>query len=212
MIPSSDSRVSGRRVQEPNRRLFALDVFHWSSCCSKHDSVCTLPELPTSHFLHAHTVFRHIKPVVKATVSQLPGMIYITMVTLACSPLELLPSDELELRSICITFMASVSQLPLGMLFWVEAFSHLPDVHQYRSLFLYLNPSHPFSLGPEYDPCGVFQQTSKRASFHILLYFLCKLTEFPLHILWGPTKANRFMLFIKYLQDLRYFQCSKLWI
>lgn len=48
-------------------------------------------------------------------------MIYITMVTLACSPLELVPSDELELHSICITFMASVSQLPLGMLYWVEA-------------------------------------------------------------------------------------------
>lgn len=63
---------------------------------------------------HAHAVFRRIKLVVKATVSQLPGMIYITMVTLACSPLELLPTEELELRSICITLMASVSQLVTG--------------------------------------------------------------------------------------------------
>lgn len=70
---------------------------------------------------HAHTVFTHVKLVVRATVSQLPGMIYITMVTLACSPLELVRSDELELHSICIPFTASVSQWPLGMLDWVEA-------------------------------------------------------------------------------------------
>lgn len=39
-------------------------------------------------------MFRHIKLVVKATVSQLPGVIYIAMVTLVCSALELLPGDE----------------------------------------------------------------------------------------------------------------------
>lgn len=70
---------------------------------------------------HARIVFRHIRLVVKATVSRLPGMIYITMVTLACSPLELVPSDELELHNICITSVAPVSQLPLGRLYWLEA-------------------------------------------------------------------------------------------
>lgn len=45
---------------------------------------------------NARTVFRHIKPVVKATVSQLPGVIYIAMVTLACFPFESLPAEELE--------------------------------------------------------------------------------------------------------------------
>lgn len=49
----------------------------------------------------------HIKLVVKATVSQLPGVIYIAMVTLGCSLLELLPGDEKEL------YAAAVSQLPV---------------------------------------------------------------------------------------------------
>lgn len=128
MIPSSDSRVSELGVPETHRILCVLGGFPLSSCCSYHVSVGTLPELPESHFLHAHAhaVFMHITLVVKATVSQLPGMIYITMVTLSCSPLELVPSDELELHSICITFTASVSQLPLGMLHWLEA----PLIHQ----------------------------------------------------------------------------------
>ena len=52
---------------------------------------------------HACTVFRHIKVVVKATVSQLPGVIYIAMVTHACSPLELLPGDEAKLYAAAVS-------------------------------------------------------------------------------------------------------------
>lgn len=74
----------------------------------------------------AHAVFRNIRLVVKETDSQLPGMIYITMVTLGSSPLELVPSDELQLHSIGFSLTASVSQFLLGMLYWVEA----PLIHQ----------------------------------------------------------------------------------
>lgn len=122
MIPSSDSRVSRLRLPETQRIHF---------CSIRPPAVANM--ILSALFLnylqaisctrsHAHAVFRRIKLVVKATVSQLPGMIYITMVTLACSPLELLPSEELELRSVCIPFMASVSQSSLGTAAWVEAF------------------------------------------------------------------------------------------
>lgn len=179
MIPSSDSRVSGLRNQQDS----CLLLVYFSCFLAVVDII--LPELPTTRLhahTHAHTVFRHIKLVVKATISPLPGMIYITMVTLACSPLELLPNDELKLRSFCITFMASVSQLPLGMLFCVEAFSHLPNGRRIRSLFFYLNPSHPFWTWP------LWSFNHKKTLFsHI--YILCAYTEFPLCILWSPTKA-----------------------
>lgn len=85
MIPSSDSRVSGLRNQQDS---FLLLVYFG---CFFTVVDIILPELPTTRLhahTHAHTVFRHIKLVVKATISPLPGMIYITMVTLACSPIR----------------------------------------------------------------------------------------------------------------------------
>lgn len=121
------------------------------------------------------------------------------MVTLACSPLELLPSDELELRSICITFMASVSQLPLGMLFWVEAFSHLPNVHQIRSLF--------YVQLQNITPCWVFP-----LKCYSLKFTFCAHNQNPFAYPLGPSKGNACMFFIKYLQDLRYNTVNCGWI
>lgn len=76
MIPSSDSRV---RLQQPE----CVPYF------------CLLTNTPRCA-LCSHT---DMELVVKATVSRLPGVIYITMVTLGCCLLEPLPSDEEALRS-----------------------------------------------------------------------------------------------------------------
>lgn len=85
-----------------------------SKLCFSHNlflsfSILLPPWLPVCS-LHTHTVWGvHIKLVVKATVSQLPGVIYIAMVTLACSLLELLPGDsssytQQQYPSYCLLF------------------------------------------------------------------------------------------------------------
>lgn len=144
MIPSSDSRVGVRSVcvlvcvhdkwsrcsgcgHKASKLCILLNVFFLSACLTSNVTpVCTLSSLATSftHFLHTHTRTRahsvqgaHIKLVVKATVSQLPGVIYIAMVTLACSLLELFPGDEKELYTAAVSqLLPSVSQLPVWLL------------------------------------------------------------------------------------------------
>lgn len=135
MIPSSDSRVS------------ELGVGGGGTWWMNHGVNTILSSLRLNYLnavscvlTRARPMFRHIRLVVKATVSQLPGMIYVTMVTLAWSPLELVPSAELELHSICITFMASVSQLPLGTLDWVEASLIQQSCIRTGARFSLLNP------------------------------------------------------------------------
>lgn len=82
----------------------------------------------------AHAVFRNIRLVVKETDSQLPGMIYITMVTLGSSPLELVPSDAATQHWFLIDgfcFPVSTGNVVLG-----GGSSH-PPVPQNRSLDTY---------------------------------------------------------------------------